>query len=48
MSYMFRHVEVNKPAPFVGKQDKDEQPPKNSRRDNEKVHRYEISYMPVQ
>ena len=39
---MFRHVEVNNSPPVVGKHDEDEQHPKRSSRDNEKVDRYEI------
>jgi len=44
---MFRHIEVNNSPPVVGKYDEDEQHPKRSRRNNEKVDRYEISNMLV-
>jgi hypothetical protein len=37
---MIRHVEVNNSPSVVGKHDEDEQQPKRSRRDNEKVDRY--------
>ena len=39
---IFCHVEVNNSAPVVGKYDEDEQHPKPSRRNNEKVDRYQI------
>ena len=45
---MFRHIEVNNSPSVVGKHDKDEQHPKSSRRDDEKVDRYEISNMLVE
>jgi hypothetical protein len=44
---MFRHVEVNNSPPVVSKHDEDEQHPKSSRRDDEKVDRYQISNMLV-
>jgi len=44
---MFRNVEVNNSPSVVGKQDEDEQQPKGSSRNNEKIGRYEISSMLV-
>ena len=44
---MFGHVEVNNSPSIVGKHNENEQHPKHSRRDDEKVDRYEISNMLV-